>query len=85
MHMVIYNWGSFKQIKLRGCLKFMYDLRKPPIWRFPLCYAHSKAHEKEEFLAYDLPLNRAIEEFSPHSAKILRGEAGKRWLSFDFL
>jgi len=30
MHIVRYNGGSFKQIQLRGCLKYMYDLENPP-------------------------------------------------------
>ena len=33
-------------------------------------YAHSIKHEKAEFMAYDLPLNQAIDKYAPKTAKI---------------
>lgn len=44
-------------------------------------YAHSPEHEEEEFQAYDLKLNQAIEEYAPKTAAIFKEESEKRWLS----
>ena len=45
-------------------------------------YAHSKEHEKEEFLAYDKPLNVAIEKYLPVTAEILRSDKNRRWKEY---
>jgi hypothetical protein len=44
-------------------------------------YAHSDKHQDEEFKKYDERLNRAIEKYSPRSAKAMRKKyPNKRWL-----
>ena len=45
-------------------------------------YAHSLEHEREEFEAYDRPLNQAIDEWAPFTAERLQANANKRWLEF---
>ncbi|MBO4855410.1 hypothetical protein J5500_03340 [Candidatus Saccharibacteria bacterium] len=45
-------------------------------------YAHSEKHQDEEFKAYDLKLNKAIDKYAPRSGKVLRKKhPNKRWLN----
>ena len=43
-------------------------------------YMHSAKFENEEFEAYDLRLNLAINEYLPVTAQIMQANAKKRWL-----
>lgn len=43
-------------------------------------YAHSLAHEDDEFLAYEYPLYKYIEKHCPRTAKFLKSDTKKRWL-----
>ena len=43
-------------------------------------YAHSGAHEEEEFRLYDAKIHRAMDKYTPHAAKILKADKTKRWL-----
>lgn len=43
-------------------------------------YIHSARYENEEFEAYDLRLNLAVNEFLPATAQIMRANIKKRWL-----
>ena len=43
-------------------------------------YMHSEKFENEEFEAYDLRLNLAVNEFLPVTAQIMQANTKKRWL-----
>ncbi len=43
-------------------------------------YAHSDAHEDEEFRQYDAKIHRAMDKYTPRAAKILKADKNKRWL-----
>lgn len=43
-------------------------------------YMHSARYENEEFEAYDLRLNLAVNEFLPVTAQIMQANTKKRWL-----
>ncbi len=43
-------------------------------------YAHSAAHEAEEFEAYEVPIYKYIVKHCPKTAKVLKSESSKRWL-----
>jgi len=43
-------------------------------------YAHSAAHEDEEFEAYEAPIYRQLTRHCPKTAKTLRSNIEKRWL-----
>lgn len=43
-------------------------------------YMHSARYENEEFEAYDLRLNLAINEYLPLTAQIMQANTEKRWL-----
>ena len=43
-------------------------------------YAHSDAHEDEEFRQYDARIHRAMDKYTPRAAKILKADKNKRWL-----
>jgi hypothetical protein len=43
-------------------------------------YMHSAKFENEEFEAYDLRLNLAINEYLPLTAQIMQANTEKRWL-----
>lgn len=43
-------------------------------------YMHSARHENEEFEAYDLRLNLAVNEYLPATAEIMQANIKKRWL-----
>ena len=43
-------------------------------------YMHSERYENEEFEAYDLRLNLAINEYLPLTAQIMQSNPEKRWL-----
>ena len=43
-------------------------------------YAHSLAHENEEFLAYEAPIYKYLSRHCPRTAKILTSDTAKRWL-----
>lgn len=43
-------------------------------------YMHSVRYENEEFEAYDLKLNLAVNEYLPFTAEIMQANIKKRWL-----
>lgn len=43
-------------------------------------YMHSERYENEEFEAYDLKLNLAVNEYLPVTAEIMQANLKKRWL-----
>lgn len=43
-------------------------------------YMHSAKYENEEFEAYDLKLNLAVNEYLPVTAEIMQANTKKRWL-----
>ena len=43
-------------------------------------YMHSERYENEEFEAYDLRLNLAVNEYLPVTAEIMQANTKKRWL-----
>ena len=43
-------------------------------------YMHSERYENEEFEAYDLRLNLAVNEYLPVTAEIMQANIKKRWL-----
>ena len=43
-------------------------------------YMHSARYENEEFEAYDLKLNLAVNEYLPVTAEIMQANTKKRWL-----
>jgi len=43
-------------------------------------YAHSDAHEDEEFRQYDAKIHRAMDKYTPRAAKVLKSDKSKRWL-----
>lgn len=43
-------------------------------------YMHSERYENEEFEAYDLRLNLAVNEYLPVAAEIMQANLKKRWL-----
>lgn len=44
-------------------------------------YAHSAAHEDEEFEAYEAPIYRQLAKHCPKTARTLRANPEKRWLN----
>lgn len=46
-------------------------------------YMHSVKYENEEFEAYDLKLNLAVNEYLPVTAEIMQANIKKRWLDQD--
>ncbi len=44
-------------------------------------YAHSAAHENEEFEAYEAPIYRQLAKHCPKTARTLRANSEKRWLN----
>lgn len=44
-------------------------------------YAHSAAHEDEEFAAYEEPIYRQLSKHCPKTTRILRSNTEKRWLN----